>query len=59
MLGIVKEDLCRVSNTMILLSLSASTIDARRSFGGISTHEAKGESGYKGGRKGKGEKNER
>lgn len=44
---------------MILLSLSASAIDARRSFGGISTHEAEGESGYKGGRKGKGKKNER
>ena len=40
---------------MILLSLSASTIDARRGFGGVSTHEANGGGGYKS-RKGK-EKN--
>jgi len=45
MLGIVKKNLCRVSDAMILLSLSASTVDAGRGFGGISTHEAEGEGG--------------
>ena len=39
---------------MILLSLSTSTIDARCGFGGVSTHEAESEGGYKS-RKGKGE----
>jgi hypothetical protein len=41
-LGIVKENLCRISDAMILLSLGSSTIDAGRSFGGIATHEAEG-----------------
>lgn len=30
---------------MILLSLGASTVDARRGFGRIATHEAEGEGG--------------
>jgi hypothetical protein len=44
MLGIVKENLCGVCDAEILLSLSASTVDAGCSFGGISTHEAEGDS---------------
>jgi hypothetical protein len=45
MLGIVKENLCRVSDAIVLLSLGTSTVDAGRSLGGISTHEAGGEDG--------------
>jgi hypothetical protein len=44
-LGVVKENLCGVCNAEILLSLSASTVDAGCSFGGISTHEAEGNDG--------------
>jgi hypothetical protein len=40
MLGIVKENLCGVCDAVILLSLSASTVDAGCSFSGISTHKA-------------------
>src|SRR5216684_642014 len=45
MLGIVEENLCRVRDTMILLSLGASPIDAGCSFGRISTHKAEGKGG--------------
>jgi len=45
MLGIVKENLCGVCDAVILLGLSASTVDAGCSFGGISTHEAEGNGG--------------
>jgi hypothetical protein len=56
MLGIVKENLCGVCDAEILLSLSASTVDAGCSFGGISTHEAEGDSRRLKRRKGKGER---
>lgn len=56
MLGVVKENLCRVCDAVILLSLSASTVDAGCSFSGISTHKAEGNDGRLKKRKGKRER---
>jgi hypothetical protein len=59
MLGIVKENLCGVCDAVILLSLSASTVDAGCSFSGISTHKAEGNVGRLEKRKGKKRERER
>jgi hypothetical protein len=59
MLGIVKENLCGVCDAVILLSLSASTVDTGCSFGGISTHEAEGNGGRLKKREGKRERERR
>ena len=42
MFRIFKENLRGVRDAKVLLRLSTSAIDARRRFGGVTTHEAKG-----------------
>ncbi|SRR6266851_2065129 len=45
MFGIIKENLRRVWDALVVLSLGASAIDAGRSLGRITTHEPESESG--------------
>ena len=45
MFGIFEENLRRVWDAMVLLSLGASAIDAGRSLGRITTHEPESEIG--------------